>query len=135
MVVYSGDQVRIDDEGLLYFVGRKDEMIKCAGIRISPTEVEEILYECSGITGAVAFGFPHDTYGQIVFAVVSLSSGTALTVSDILKYCKEQMPSYMVPGEIEIWESLPKNDNGKLDRSAIKKDIYAKKHHQDHTKP
>lgn len=131
-VVYSGDQVRIDHEGLMYFVGRKDEMIKCAGNRISPTEVEEILYECSGVNGAVALGAPHDIYGQVVHAVVSLSDGAALTVSDILKYCKEHMPPYMVPAEIDIWKSLPKNDNGKLDRSAIRKEIFEKKHYRDH---
>jgi len=133
VVVYSGDQVRIDRDGLMYFVGRKDEMIKCAGNRISPTEVEEILYECSEVSGAVAFGAPHDIYGQVVYAVVSLSRGAALTVPDILKYCKEHMPPYMVPAEVEIWESLPKNDNGKLDRSAIRKEIYAKRNCRDHT--
>lgn len=127
-VVYSGDQVRIDHNGLMYFVGRKDEMIKCAGNRISPTEVEEILYECSGISGAVALGVPHDIYGQVVFAVVSLSRGAAFTASDILKYCKEHMPPYMVPAEVEIWEDLPKNDNGKLDRSAVRKVIHEKNH-------
>jgi acyl-CoA ligase (AMP-forming) (exosortase A-associated) len=132
IVVYSGDQVRIDHDGLLYFVGRNDEMIKCAGNRVSPTEVEEILYQCSGISGAVALGVPHDIYGQTIFVVVSLSNGSVQTVSDILKYCKEQMPPYMVPGEIEIWKNLPRNDNGKLDRSAIKKEIYGKKHYRDH---
>ncbi len=131
-VVYSGDQVRIDHEGLLYFVGRTDEMIKCAGNRISPTEVEEILYECDGIDGAVAFGAPHDTYGQIVYAVVSLSDATQLTAPDIVRYCKEHMPPYMVPGEIEIWESLPKNENGKLDRSAIRKEVFDRKNFTEH---
>ncbi len=132
MVVYSGDQVRIDEKGLLYFIGRKDDMIKCAGNRISPTEVEEILYKYSGITNAVAFGVPHDTYGQSVFAVVSTSDGGELTTSEILKYCKDQMPPYMIPTEIEIWQSLPKNDNGKLDRSAIKREVYSKKQYPDH---
>ncbi len=131
-VVYSGDQVRIDHEGLLYFVARTDEMIKCAGNRISPTEVEEILYECSGINGAVAFGVPHETYGQIVYAVISLSDGAVLRTQDIMKYCKENMPPYMVPGEIEIWENLPKNDNGKLDRSAIRTEVYQTKSFREH---
>jgi acyl-CoA ligase (AMP-forming) (exosortase A-associated) len=127
MVVYSGDQVRIDEEGLLYFIGRWDEMIKCAGNRISPTEVEEVIYQYSGVADAVALGIPHETYGQSVLAVVSPTGSAALSVADILGYCREQMPSYMVPGELEIWESLPRNSNGKLDRSAIRKAVMGRK--------
>jgi acyl-CoA synthetase (AMP-forming)/AMP-acid ligase II len=127
MVVYSGDQVRIDEEGLLYFIGRWDEMIKCAGNRISPTEVEEVIYQCSGVADAVALGVPHETYGQSVLAVVSLTGQAALTETDILEYCRDGMPSYMVPSEVEIWDSLPRNSNGKLDRAAIRKAVLDRK--------
>jgi acyl-CoA ligase (AMP-forming) (exosortase A-associated) len=127
MVVYSGDQVRIDENGLLYFIGRHDEMIKCSGNRISPSEVEEVLYQCEGIADVVAFGIPHETYGQSVYAVVSLAEGSKLMLPAMLKYCKDHLPSYMVPAEIEIWDSLPRNDNGKLDRSGIKRMVYTNK--------
>jgi acyl-CoA ligase (AMP-forming) (exosortase A-associated) len=127
MVVYSGDYVRIDHQGLLYFSGRKDEMIKCSGNRISPEEVEEILYGNKNITEAVVFGIHHEIFGQTIFAVVSQKKGINHGTKELMSYCKKNMPQYMVPTEIEIWDSLPRNTNGKLDRAAIKKTVYDKK--------
>jgi len=120
-VVYSGDFVRMDADGYLYFEGRKDEMIKSAGNRISPTEVEEILYNSGFISEAVAIGIPHEIYGQVVLVVLSLQLNEKKSENDILLYCRNNMPAYMVPHKIEIWDSLPKNTNGKLDRAKIKK--------------
>lgn len=131
-VVYSGDRVRVDEQGLLYFLGRTDEMIKCAGNRISPTEVEEVLYRCAGVADAVAFGVPHETYGQAVYAVVSPSGPAACGAPDVLKHCREQMPPYMVPGEVELWDSLPRNENGKLDRVAVRRAVFASRGYEDH---
>jgi acyl-CoA ligase (AMP-forming) (exosortase A-associated) len=126
MVVYSGDQVRIDQEGFLYFVGRKDEMIKCAGNRISPTEVEEIIYRFGIVQDAVAFGMPHDVYGQVVCVVLTLRPGMETDESKLKKLCRETMPPFMVPEKIEIRKILSNNQNGKLDRSVIRKEIYAR---------
>ncbi len=126
-VVYSGDYVRMDSEGYLYFEGRKDEMIKCAGNRISPTEVEEILYNHESVEAAVAFGIPHETYGQSVLAIVSTKKGADVDAKELKKYCRESMPPYMVPTDIEIRQNLPCNENGKLDRSVIKKEVFAKR--------
>lgn len=124
MVVYSGDYVRIDDQGFLYFIGRKDEMIKCAGNRISPNEIEEVLYSNGLVSDAVSFGVPHDIYGQQVFIVVSLLPGTEVDELVLMNYCKQKMPPYMVPSKIEIWETIPRTSNGKLDRSAVKREVY-----------
>jgi acyl-CoA ligase (AMP-forming) (exosortase A-associated) len=127
MVVYSGDYVRIDQQGLLYFSGRKDEMIKCSGNRISPEEVEEILYGNKNIAEAVVFGMPHEVFGQTIYAVVSQKQGVDPDMKALISYCKKNMPQYMVPTEIEIWDSIPRNTNGKFDRAAIKKTVYTKK--------
>jgi acyl-CoA synthetase (AMP-forming)/AMP-acid ligase II len=126
MVVFSGDQVRIDAEGLLYFVGRKDEMIKSSGNRISPTEVEEMLHASGLVQDAMALGVPHDVWGQAVCAVVVPAAGKALAEKELVDACRKSMPPYMVPARVEIWESLPRNANGKLDRPAIKKAVYEK---------
>lgn len=126
MVVFSGDRVRIDAEGFMYFVGRNDEMIKCAGNRISPTEVEEVLYATGWVQSAAAFGIPHDVYGQAVLLAVSPVAGKTLSVEEVLAHCKKAMPAYMVPQKIEIWPDFPRNVNGKLDRSLIKKQIFEK---------
>ncbi len=120
-VVYSGDFVSMDKDGFLYFKGRRDEMIKSAGNRISPMEVEEILYNSGFVSEVVAMGIPHDIYGQVVCVVLSLLPDTQKTEKDIMLYCRKTMPVYMIPQKIHIRDKLPKNTNGKLDRSAIKK--------------
>jgi acyl-CoA ligase (AMP-forming) (exosortase A-associated) len=126
MAVFSGDQVRIDKDGFLYFVGRKDEMIKSSGNRISPTEVEEQLHASGLVQDAMALGIPHDVYGQAVCAVVVPAPGQELDAKRVIEHCKKTMPPYMVPMVVEIRESLPRNANGKLDRPAIKKQVYEK---------
>lgn len=123
MVVFSGDFVKMDADGYLYFEGRKDEMIKSAGNRISPTEIEEILYNSGFISEAVAMGIPHEIYGQVVLVVLSFQSHEKKTEKDVLLYCRNNMPPYMVPHEIIIWNNLPKNTNGKFDRPMIKEQI------------
>ena len=123
MVVYSGDFVRMDDDGDLYFVGRKDEMIKCSGHRISPTEVEEILYRSEMIQDAVVLGVPDDIYGHIVMAVVVPSPNGQFVEQDLIKYCKKWLPPYMVPQMVEVHDELPQNASGKLDRSSIKRNV------------
>jgi acyl-coenzyme A synthetase/AMP-(fatty) acid ligase len=126
MAVFSGDQVRIDENGFLYFVGRKDEMIKSSGIRISPTEVEEFLYGSGWFEGAMAMGVPHEVLGHSVYIIVSPALGHTPTVPEIETFCKQTMPAYMVPQAIEIREALPRNANGKVDRALIKKEVYQK---------
>jgi acyl-CoA ligase (AMP-forming) (exosortase A-associated) len=126
MAVWSGDTVRRDGEGYLYFVGRRDEMIKTSGYRVSPTEVEEVVY-ASGLVGdAVAVGAPHAALGEAIVLVCSPpAEGSAETrrgealAAALLAHCKAQMPGFMVPQRIEWLESLPRNPNGKFDRPAL----------------
>jgi acyl-CoA ligase (AMP-forming) (exosortase A-associated) len=125
MVVYSGDYVRADADGYLYFDGRKDEMIKSAGNRISPTEIEEILYHSGFVSEVMAIGIPHEIYGQVVLVVLSLLPNENRSDKDILLYCRNNLPPYMVPHEIRIMDKLPHNSNGKLDRAWIKKQVGA----------
>ena len=124
MVVYSGDNVRIDENGYLYFIGRNDEMIKSAGNRISPTEVEELLYSSGEIQDVVVLGIPHNIYGQIIKAVIVPKNGHVPSIDDLITYCKKMAPPYMVPGDFEFRENLPRNANGKLDRAKVKKEVY-----------
>jgi acyl-CoA ligase (AMP-forming) (exosortase A-associated) len=120
VAVFSGDTVRRDEEGFLYFIGRRDEMIKTSGYRVSPTEVEEILY-ASGLVGeCVAFGVPHETLGQAICVVASPLPGTAASVDALLAECRKRMPAYMVPGHIALHDGpLPRNPNGKIDRKTL----------------
>ncbi len=126
IVVYSGDRVRIEANGLLYFVGRNDEMIKSAGNRISPTEIEEIVYSSGFVSAVMALGIPHEIYGQSIYLILSGIEGQSVTQELLLDYCKKTMPPYMIPQGLEIRDDLPRNANGKLDRSLIKKQVFEK---------
>ena len=120
-VVYSGDLVRRDEKGYLYFVGREDNMIKTQGYRLSPEEVEGLLGSTGIVREACAFGVPDPELGQQVFAVVSLrdrvDEGTLKTIRE---YCIKNGPPYMVPKEIFIEDEMPKTPSGKIDRQAVR---------------
>lgn len=127
LAVWSGDQVRRDADGYLYFVSRKDEMIKTSGYRVSPTEVEAVAFGAGAIAQAVALGAPHPMLGQAIVLVVQ-SDDAALTEQDVLAHCKRELPAYMVPAAVYLRESLPRNANGKLDRAALAaeyRDVFA----------
>ncbi|MFT7724536.1 MAG: acyl-CoA ligase (AMP-forming), exosortase A system-associated [Roseateles sp.] len=119
--VFSGDTVRRDAEGFLYFVGRRDEMMKTSGYRVSPTEVEEVLYATGLVGECVAFGVDHDALGQAIQVIATPPEGAAaLDVAALLAACKARMPAYMVPHGIEERPGpLPRNPNGKIDRKTL----------------
>jgi acyl-CoA ligase (AMP-forming) (exosortase A-associated) len=120
-VVYSGDLVRRDEKGYLYFVGREDNMIKTQGYRMSPEEVEGLLVSTGIVREACAFGVPDPELGQQVFAVVSLrDGGDESTLETIREYCIKNGPPYMVPKEIFVRDELPKTPSGKIDRPAVR---------------
>ena len=120
IAVFSGDVVRRDRNGFLYFIGRRDEMIKTSGYRVSPTEVEEVLYDAGFVEEAAAFGVDHPALGQAIIAVVKLKEGEPSDSARLCDYCKTNMPAYMVPARIELaLAPLPRNPNGKIDRKAL----------------
>lgn len=117
IAVWSGDQVKKDEEGFLYFISRMDEMIKTSGYRVSPSEVEETIYALDAIKEAAAIGIGHPTLGQAILLVVTVTED--LTPQTILKYCKKELPNFMVPHEIIFLDEMPHNQNGKIDRKAL----------------
>jgi acyl-CoA ligase (AMP-forming) (exosortase A-associated) len=126
--VFSGDTVRRDAEGFLYFVGRRDEMMKTSGYRVSPTEVEEVLYATGLVGECVAFGVDHDTLGQAIQVIATPPEGAAeLDVPALMAACKARMPAYMVPHGVEAQRGpLPRNPNGKIDRKTLSTDWVAR---------
>lgn len=116
-VVYSGDLVKKDEDGFLYFISRRDEMIKTSGYRVSPTEVEEILVEIPGVSNAVVFGRELESGDQGIIAVVETDSSDT---KHLLAECRRRLPAYMVPHEINCEPEFPKTANGKIDRSFLK---------------
>jgi acyl-CoA ligase (AMP-forming) (exosortase A-associated) len=120
IAVFSGDTVRIDDEGFLYFIGRRDEMMKTSGYRVSPTEVEEVLYATKMVGECVAFGIDDDRLGQAIRVIATPPSDGKLDPVALLAECRTRMPAYMVPTGIDVHEGpLPRNPNGKIDRKML----------------
>jgi acyl-CoA ligase (AMP-forming) (exosortase A-associated) len=120
-VCYSGDLVKMDEDGFLYFIGRRDTMIKSSGFRISPTEVEEVLYQSGKLRGAAVIGISDETLGQTIKAFVVPRDGCALDSDALLAYCAEKMPRYMVPKTFEVLTELPKTSSGKVDYPALRR--------------
>jgi acyl-CoA ligase (AMP-forming) (exosortase A-associated) len=120
-VCYSGDLVKTDAEGFLYFVGRRDTMIKSSGFRISPTEIEEVLFQTGKLRGAAAIGIPDDVLGQVVKVFVVAKDGTPVDPLELLSICAEKMPRYMVPKFLEVLDELPKTSSGKVDYPALRR--------------
>src|SRR5206468_2697937 len=96
IAVFSGDTVRKDEDGFLYFIGRRDEMIKTSGYRVSPTEIEEVLYD-TGLVGEVAaFGVAHPSLGQAIVVVATPRTPGRLDDASLLAACRDRLPAFMV---------------------------------------
>jgi acyl-CoA synthetase (AMP-forming)/AMP-acid ligase II len=120
-VCYSGDYVKMDDEGFLYFVGRRDTMIQSSGFRISPTEVEEVLFRAGGLKGVAVIGIPDPVLGQSIKAFVVARDGETAQAAELLEFCSANMPRHMVPKAIEVLDELPKTSSGKVDYPALRR--------------
>ncbi len=122
--VFSGDNVRRDAEDFLYFIGRRDEMMKTSGYRVSPTEVEEVLYATGLVGECVAFGVDHESLGHAIQVIATKPEGASeLDLPALQAACKTRMPAYMVPHGIEVQAGpLPRNPNGKIDRKTLSTD-------------
>ena len=118
MVLHTGDLFRTDDEGFLYFVARKDDIIKTRGEKVSPKEVENVLYSLPGIQEAAVIGIPDPILGSAVKAVV-VASPPGLTEQDVLRHCAKHLEDFMVPKIVEFRDTLPKTDSGKISRRLI----------------
>ncbi|ATY31814.1 AMP-binding protein [Sphingomonas psychrotolerans] len=120
MAVWSGDKVVEDADGLLRFVGRDDEMIKSAGNRISPTEIEDVVLSGGEVAEAAAFGVADERLGQ---AIVVVARGDGSREQDLRDRLRRELPSFMQPMRYDWRAELPRNANGKLDRAALKAEL------------
>src|SRR5690606_23736466 len=120
--VWSGDRVRRDPDGLLHFLGRRDAMIKSAGNRISPQEIEDVAMASGLVAEAVALGLPDPQLGHKVVLAVRGAENQQAALED---YLKRALPTFMQPHEFRWFEQLPLNPNGKIDRAALQKDFAA----------
>jgi acyl-CoA ligase (AMP-forming) (exosortase A-associated) len=125
LAVWSGDLVVADEDGFLYFVSRKDEMIKTSGYRVSPTEIEEVVYETGLVGGAVALGVDDPVVGQRIVLIVSPANGNGLTPETLLTRLRRELPLYMGPKEVLVRPALPRSPNDKFDRNLLRQELIA----------
>ncbi len=118
-VCYSGDLFRMDDEGYLYFLGRKDDIIKSRGEKVAPKEVENILYQIPSVVEAAVVGVPDPILGEAVKAFVVIQ-GNHLTEKDVLAHCRAHLEDYMIPKFVEFRDELPKTSSGKIKKTGLK---------------
>ena len=119
-VLYTGDLFKMDADGFLYFVGRKDDIIKSRGEKVAPKEIEAVLYQLTGVQEAAVVGVPDPVLGEAIKLFVALAPGAALTERDIRAHCAGALEDFMQPKHIEIWTApLPKGNTGKIDKKAL----------------
>jgi acyl-CoA synthetase (AMP-forming)/AMP-acid ligase II len=120
IAVFSGDTVVADEKGFLYFIGRRDEMIKTSGYRVSPTEVEDVAYATGLVRDAVVLGVEDPTLGQRIVLVASPSRQPRLDATALLAAFRRELPQYMVPSSVIEMASIPTTPNGKFDRVLLR---------------
>jgi long-chain acyl-CoA synthetase len=123
--MYSGDLGRFDEDGLLYIVDRKKDMIIRGGENVYPVEVEEVLYEIPEILEAAVVGVPHEVYGEVPKAFIVLKEGQSLTEEALLDYCKQKLAKYKLPAEVVFLDALPRNASGKVLKHTLRPNVTA----------
>ncbi|MBI1877963.1 MAG: AMP-binding protein, partial [Chloroflexi bacterium] len=118
-VCHTGDLFRMDEEGYMYFVGRKDDIIKSRGEKVAPKEVENVLYSLKGVVEAAIIGVPDPILGEAVKAFVVLD-GVKLTEAGVLACCRANLEDYMIPRYVEFRDELPKTTSGKIKKTELK---------------
>jgi acyl-CoA synthetase (AMP-forming)/AMP-acid ligase II len=116
---YSGDLFRMDAEGYFYFVARRDDIIKSRGEKVSPKEVENVLYKLNGVREAAVIGVPDEVLGQAIKVFV-VPGTPALTEADVRRHCRAHLEDYMLPKYVELVPELPKTSSGKIKKTDLR---------------
>jgi acyl-CoA synthetase (AMP-forming)/AMP-acid ligase II len=119
--LHTGDLGRLDDEGFLYIVDRKKDMIISGGENIYPREIEEVLYQHPKVLEAAVIGLPDPIWGEKVHAIVVPKEGELLTEEEIINFCKDRIASFKKPKSVSFVERLPRNPAGKVLKTVLRK--------------
>lgn len=118
-ILCTNDWFRMDEDGDLYFIGRNDDVIKSRGEKVSPMEVENVIYGINGVLEVAVIGVPDDVLGEAIKGFIVLEEGANLTIRDIKKICIEKLENFMVPKFLEIVTELPKTNTGKISKKGL----------------
>jgi acyl-CoA synthetase (AMP-forming)/AMP-acid ligase II len=122
---YTGDLGYFDEEGYLFVVGRKKDMVKSGGISIYPLEIEGVLYKHPDVVEAAVIGVPDPQWGEAVKAIVVLKEGSSVSGEALIQFCKDQLAAYKVPKSVDIVAALPHTEIGKVNKAKLKESILA----------
>lgn len=120
-VLCSNDWFKMDEDGFLYFQGRNDDIIKTRGEKVSPIEIENIIYKIKGIKEVAVLGVPDKVMGESILAYVTMHDQAELTEKEIQRECMIHLEPFMIPQEIIFLQNMPKSTNGKIDKKELKK--------------
>ncbi|HPP07161.1 MAG TPA: AMP-binding protein, partial [Syntrophorhabdaceae bacterium] len=121
--LYTGDLGRMDEDGYIYIVERKNDMIISGGVNIYPREIEEVLYRHPAVSEVSVIGVPDEHWGEVPKAIVVLKEGKTATEEEIIKFCGEHLAGYKKPKSVEFWKELPKSPQGKILKKEIREII------------
>jgi len=124
--LHTGDLFRMDEEGYLYFVSRRDDIIKTRGEKVSPKEIEDVLYSMAGILEVAAVGVPDELMGQSIKVVVTLLEGIEMSKQDVLRHCAKHLEDFKIPHVVEFRAALPKTASGKISRIELVSPVESK---------
>ena len=119
--LHTGDLGKFDEDGYVYIVERKNDMIISGGVNVYPREIEEVLYKHEAVSEAAVIGVPDDHWGESVKAIVVLKESARATGEEIIQFCGEHLAGYKKPKSVEFWKELPKSPQGKILKREIRK--------------
>jgi acyl-CoA synthetase (AMP-forming)/AMP-acid ligase II len=120
-VLCSNDWFRMDDEGFLYFLGRNDDIIKTRGEKVSPIEIENIIYKIKGVKEVAVLGVPDEIMGESIIVYVTAHDAVQLSEKEIQRECMKHLEPFMIPQKVFFLQEMPKSSNGKIDKKELKK--------------
>lgn len=121
--LYTGDMGRFDEDGYVYIVERKNDMIISGGVNIYPREIEEVIYRHPAVSEVSVIGVPDEHWGEVPKAIIVLKAGMTATEEEIIRFCGEHLAGYKKPKSVEFWKELPKSPQGKILKKAIREII------------
>ena len=119
-VLFSNDWFKKDEDGCLYFLGRNDDIIKTRGEKVSPVEIENVIYKIEGIKEVAVLGTPNNIMGESIVAFITLNS-QPMNEKEIQKACADKLEMFMVPQKVIFVDEMPKSTNGKIDKKELRK--------------
>jgi acyl-CoA synthetase (AMP-forming)/AMP-acid ligase II len=117
--LHTGDLGRFDEDGYMYVVERKNDMIISGGVNVYPREIEEVLYRHPAVSEASVIGLPDEHWGEVVKAVIVLNEGVQVSEAEIIEFCGKNLAGFKKPKTVDFWKALPKSPQGKI----LKKEI------------